>query len=66
VNRPAILLADEPTGNLDSENGRAVFAILRRLASERGKTVLAVTHDERYVSFADRVLRMNDGELSEA
>jgi putative ABC transport system ATP-binding protein len=61
-----LLLADEPTGNLDTENGRAVFSTLRRLASEEEKTVLVVTHDERYLPFADRVFRMQDGELQEA
>ncbi|MBI2930640.1 MAG: ABC transporter ATP-binding protein [Planctomycetes bacterium] len=56
-----ILLADEPTGNLDGENGRGVMALLRRLAVERGKAVLVVTHDERAVPYAHRVLHMEDG-----
>jgi putative ABC transport system ATP-binding protein len=60
-----ILLADEPTGNLDTENGRTVFSTLRRLADEEEKTVLVVTHDERCLPFADRVFRMQDGELQE-
>lgn len=61
-----ILLADEPTGNLDSDNGRIVLSMLRNLASGRGKSVLIVTHDERSLRYADRVLRMEDGEVRAA
>lgn len=61
-----ILLADEPTGNLDSRTGRQIFRLLRSLASERDAAVLVVTHDDRQLSLADRVLVMRDGELSES
>jgi putative ABC transport system ATP-binding protein len=60
VNRPRLLLADEPTGNLDSESAREVVALLRELASE-GQTTLLVTHDPRVAASADRVLQMRDG-----
>lgn len=63
VTDPPVLLCDEPTGNLDSENGRRVLGTLRELATEAGKAILVVTHDERARPFADRMLRMEDGEL---
>jgi putative ABC transport system ATP-binding protein len=58
---PTIILADEPTGSLDSETGRAVLETLRRCVDERGVTVLLVTHDAAAAGYADRVLRMRDG-----
>jgi len=58
---PSILLADEPTGNLDTENGQIVLDILIRLAHERGKCVILVTHSEEIASMADVRLRMQDG-----
>ena len=64
VNDPPILLADEPTGNLDSRNGIRVMTALRDLALERGKTILVVTHDTRYNSFADKIYKMEDGEVT--
>jgi putative ABC transport system ATP-binding protein len=60
VNRPAVLLADEPTGNLDSQSTRDVLHLLRRHGME-GQTILLVTHDARVASSADRVIRMRDG-----
>ena len=60
VNRPRLLLADEPTGNLDSENARGVVALLRGLVSE-GQTVVLATHDPRVAASADRVLQLRDG-----
>jgi putative ABC transport system ATP-binding protein len=60
VNRPRILVADEPTGNLDSENAREVIALLRELGAE-GQTVVLATHDPRVAASADRVLQMRDG-----
>lgn len=60
VNRPAVLLADEPTGNLDSESTREVLKVLREHRTE-GQTILLVTHDARVASAADRVIRMRDG-----
>ena len=63
VNAPALVLADEPTGNLDRENGERVFADFKRLTREQGTAVILVTHDEPAAKAADRVLRMNDGVL---
>ncbi|MBI2080797.1 MAG: ABC transporter ATP-binding protein [candidate division NC10 bacterium] len=61
--RPALLLADEPTGNLDSERGAAVLALLRRLNRARAFTVLMATHSVEAAAVADRVLRLRDGRL---
>jgi putative ABC transport system ATP-binding protein len=61
---PAVVLADEPTGNLDRESGRSVLALLERLARDVGKTVLIVTHSEAAVPLADRVLVLRDGLLA--
>ena len=60
--RPSILLADEPTGNLDSKNGDAVMALLRELHAE-GSTICLVTHDERYSRDAQRTIRLFDGQI---
>jgi len=62
---PPIILADEPTGNLDSENSRQVMTLLRRLTRERGKSILVVSHDDRHVKYADRIFRMEDGRLTQ-
>lgn len=61
VKRPRLLLADEPTGALDHETGRAVFALLRSMATAQGCAVVVVTHDEDLTAFADRVIRLRDG-----
>ncbi len=61
VMRPALLLADEPTGNLDSANGRQVTALLRRLATKENQTIVMVTHDSNVAAQADRLIRMRDG-----
>ncbi len=60
---PSIVLADEPTAALDSENGHAVMALLARIAKEQGRSVLAVTHDPRTLGYADRVVRIEDGRI---
>jgi putative ABC transport system ATP-binding protein len=61
VNDPALILADEPTGNLDSRHAEDIWKLLRKLASERGCTVIAVTHEAVGAAFADRVVVLKDG-----
>ncbi len=61
---PPLIMADEPTASLDSENGRHVTQLLRALAKDRGCAVLTVTHDPRIADVADRTIRMEDGALS--
>jgi putative ABC transport system ATP-binding protein len=61
---PSILLADEPTAALDADNGQAVMHLLQRLVHERGGTLIIVTHDERIFPFADRILRLENENLS--
>jgi ABC-type lipoprotein export system ATPase subunit len=63
INDPEIILADEPTGNLDSASGKQVLEILRRLRDEQGKTILLVTHSQEGAAIADRVIQMRDGKL---
>jgi len=63
INDPDIILADEPTGNLDSASGKQVLDILRRLRDGQGKTVILVTHSHEGAAMADRVIRMSDGKL---
>jgi ABC-type lipoprotein export system ATPase subunit len=63
INDPEIILADEPTGNLDSASGKQVLEILRRLRDEQQKTVVLVTHSQEGATLADRVIRMQDGRL---
>ncbi len=62
VTRPSIVLADEPTGNLDSRSGVEVMAILQRLHAE-GKTIVLVTHDERIAGHSERIVRIHDGTI---
>lgn len=62
---PALILADEPTGNLDSRSGTEIIDILDGLAHDRGRAVLIVTHDPQLAQRADRVLRLEDGRLTE-
>jgi putative ABC transport system ATP-binding protein len=61
VNAPAILLADEPTGNLDSENSAAVLGLMKDLNRRLGQTILMITHDSDAASYADRIVKMRDG-----
>lgn len=63
VNQPAILLADEPTGNLDTENSNAVLEILRDLNKRTRQTILMITHNPEAASFADRIVAMRDGQV---
>jgi putative ABC transport system ATP-binding protein len=62
---PEIILADEPTAALDSHSGRMVIKLLRDLARERGRAVVTVTHDNRTLDFADRIVNIEDGKISE-
>lgn len=63
INGPAIIMGDEPTGNLDSKNTKIVFDIFRRLAKERGQTIIAVTHDDEFAANCDRIIELSDGVL---
>jgi putative ABC transport system ATP-binding protein len=63
VGNAAVLLADEPTAALDSENGHAIMAVLAEIARDHGRGVLVVTHDPRIVPFADRIVRIEDGKI---
>jgi len=61
VNRPSLVLADEPTGNLDSARSEEVLALLERLNREHGQTFILVTHDSEVGEACDRIVRMRDG-----
>ncbi len=63
INNPAIIMGDEPTGNLDSKNTRNDFEIFKELTKERGQTIIAVTHDEEFALNSDRTIELADGEL---
>jgi putative ABC transport system ATP-binding protein len=63
VNSPAILLADEPTGNLDSENSAAVLKLMKDLNQRLGQTILMITHDAAAAGYADRLVKMKDGRI---
>jgi len=64
VNRPAIILADEPTGNIDTTTGAEIMDLLRRLNREQGVTLLLVTHDPEAAGFADIVIQLRDGQIA--
>ncbi|MFQ5435880.1 MAG: ABC transporter ATP-binding protein [Anaerolineae bacterium] len=61
VTDPVIVLADEPTGNLDSESGTEILQLLRRACDEKGQTIVMVTHDPKAAEYADRIVRLKDG-----
>src|SRR6185369_17230859 len=63
VNKPAIVLADEPTGNLDSKNSDIVLEMLRHSNKELGQTVLMITHNPVAAAYGDRIIHMRDGEM---
>lgn len=64
VSHPQIVLADEPTAALDSKSGREVVNLMQKLAKEQGCTILLVTHDNRILDIADRIINMEDGKLA--
>ncbi len=66
VSHPQLVLADEPTAALDSKSGRDVVTLMQKLAKERGCTILLVTHDNRILDIADRIVDMEDGRLKNA
>lgn len=63
VNNPALMLADEPTGNLDSENSKEVVSLLRHFNKEYKQTIIIITHDEKIALSADRVIAIEDGKI---
>lgn len=65
MNRPQLLLADEPTGSLDEATGLAVFTLLKELAASEGIAVVLATHERRFAEACDRIVRVRDGRLSE-
>lgn len=64
VNNPALMLADEPTGNLDSENSKEIISLLRQFNKEFNQTVIIITHDEKIANSADRVITIEDGKIT--
>jgi putative ABC transport system ATP-binding protein len=66
ANEPHVLLADEPTGNLDTATGEEIMTLLKRLSTDRGHTVVLITHEVEIAAQAPRVIRMQDGRLHEA
>ena len=65
VTRPALIMADEPTGNLDSKNSQEVIALLQSMSAKYQQTILMITHNENHAGAADRVFRMSDGVLKD-
>jgi ABC-type lipoprotein export system ATPase subunit len=65
ANRPRLVLADEPTGELDSSTGREILALFRQIVDQAGVTLLMVSHDPIVDEYADQVLHLKDGQLSE-
>ena len=63
IHKPKVLLCDEPTGNLDSQSGKEVLRLLRELQSEDGQTIIMVTHDGNIADQADRIVRIEDGQI---
>jgi len=65
ANDPDVILADEPTGNLDTESGKAIMNLLTKLHKEEGKTIVMVTHDPKLSKYVDRLVRLQDGKIIE-
>jgi putative ABC transport system ATP-binding protein len=66
VTNPTILLADEPTGNLDTKTGKMIMSLLRKSCDELGQTIIVVTHDPRAAAYSDRVVFLRDGKVEES
>jgi putative ABC transport system ATP-binding protein len=66
IGQPTLLLADEPTGNLDTTTGAEIMALLKELNREQGLTLLVVTHDPEVAAFADRIVQLRDGRIQES
>lgn len=64
VNNPALMLADEPTGNLDSQNSKEIISLLRQFNKDFNQTVIIITHDEKIANSADRVITIEDGKIT--
>ena len=64
ANKPAVLFADEPTGNLDGKAGREVLTLLRTVSHELGITLVLVTHDMKVAEQADRIIQLSDGQIA--
>jgi putative ABC transport system ATP-binding protein len=64
INEPKIIFADEPTGNLDSKTGQMIIELLRKLNSDRGQTMVLVTHDDTIANESDRIIRILDGRIA--
>lgn len=64
VNNPVLMLADEPTGNLDSKNSKEIISLLRQFNKEFNQTVIIITHDEKIANSADRVITIEDGKIT--
>jgi ABC-type lipoprotein export system ATPase subunit len=64
VNQPKILLADEPTGNLDSANSQGIMELFRKVRQDFGTTVVVITHDAKIADVVDRTITMHDGEIA--
>ena len=63
IGEPSIILADEPTGNLDKESGKKVMEIFSKINKEKGMTILQVTHNEEYAKYGNRTVRLESGEI---
>ena len=63
ISDPLLILADEPTGNLDTKTGEAILSLLRDMSKSTGKTIVMVTHDPKAASYGNRLLKLRDGVL---
>jgi putative ABC transport system ATP-binding protein len=63
VNKPEVIFADEPTGNLDSKSGQAVIEIIQKLNKEKGHTIILITHETYTAEYAERIIHLHDGAI---